>query len=128
MRRQVDNSVLEMALLGYNAKLNEVIEKMAEIERQLGVRHVSRTASRETATAPASKQKRKLSAAGKQAIRAALKKRWAAYHAKTSTAKPATKTAKRAKRTLSSAAKARLAANLAKARAAKAKKRAAGSA
>ena len=120
MRRQIDRSVLEMALVGYNAKLDEVIQKMAEIERHLGVRSkgVAAQAAPENATT-AAKPRRKLSAAGKKAIRAALKKRWAAFHAQggKSIAKPARKA-------MSPAAKARLAANLAKARAAKANKRA----
>jgi len=126
MRRQVDNSLLEMALIGYNAKLNEIVEKMTEIKRALAGEPAAAPAAGTPAKVAGPKGKRKLSAAGKQAIRAALQKRWAAYHAKTSSAKPAAKTAK--KRTLSPAAKARLAANLAKARAAKANKRAAGAA
>uniref|UniRef100_Q02AS4 Uncharacterized protein n=1 Tax=Solibacter usitatus (strain Ellin6076) TaxID=234267 RepID=Q02AS4_SOLUE len=120
MRRQIDNSILEMALVGYNAKLDEVIQKMADIERQLGVRGKGTTAAAAPASAVASaKPRRKLSAAGKKAIREALKKRWAAFHAQGGKA-----AARPAKRTMSPAAKARLAANLAKARAAKASKRA----
>src|SRR6266536_6684683 len=122
MRRQIDNSVLEMALVGYNAKLNEVMQKMADIERQLGGHGGAAPDGDGPSKTTGSKPKRKLSAAGKQAIRAALQKRWAAYHAKSSGAKPAAKAANKPKRTLSAAAKARLAANLAKARAAKAKK------
>ena len=71
------------------------------------------------------RRKRKLSAAGKRAIQAAVKRRWAEFHAKTGVVKTAVKKANKPKRTMSPAAKARLAANLAKARAAKASKRAA---
>jgi hypothetical protein len=119
MRRQIDHSILEMALVGYNAKLEEVIQKMADIERQLGVR--SKSAAIPGASADATiavKPRRKLRAAGKKAIRAALKKRWAAFHAQGGKA-----IAKPARKAMSPAAKARLAANLAKARAAKANKR-----
>jgi hypothetical protein len=71
-----------------------------------------------TASAPA-KAKRKLSAAGRAAIVAATKKRWAAIH---KAEKPATKTVP-AKKKMSPARKAALVANLAKARAARAAKR-----
>ncbi len=124
MRRQIDRSILEMALVGYNAKREEVIQKMAEIERQLGIRRIGAPASKVAAEAPtATTPKRTMSAAGKRAIRAALKKRWAAFHAKAGALKPVRKIAKKSKRTLSPAAKAKLMANLAKARAAKANKR-----
>ena len=126
MRRQIDNAVLEMALVGFNAKHDEVVQKMADIERQLGVWRKGASAPSAAAKTPtaAAKPKRKLSAAGKRAIRAALQKRWAAFHAKTDGVKPAKQSAKKSKRTMSPAIKARLVANLAKARAAKAKKRA----
>jgi hypothetical protein len=126
MRRQIDNAVLEMALVGFNAKHDEVVQKMADIERQLGVWRKGASAPSAAAKTPtaAAKPKRKLSAAGKRAIRAALQKRWAAFHAKTDGVKPAKQSAKKSKRTMSPAIKARLVAKLAKARAAKAKKRA----
>ena len=127
VRRQIDNTLLEMALVGLKARRDEVIRKMADIERQLGGhRKVASvpTAAADTSTAAAKpKPKRKLSAAGKRAIRAALKKRWAAFHAKAGAAKPAKQGAKKPKRTMSPAVKARLAANLAIARAVKANKR-----
>ena len=126
VRRQIDNTLLEMALVGLKAKRDEVIQKMADIERQLGVHRKGASASGAEAgtSAAAAKPKRKLSAAGKRAIRVALKKRWAAFHAKAGAVKPAKQGAKKPKRTMSPAAKARLAANLAIARAAKANKRA----
>jgi hypothetical protein len=73
------------------------------------------------------KAKRTMSAKGKAAIRAALQKRWAAFHAKADAGKPAGKTAAKAspkkavpakaapKKKLSGVAKAKLVANLAKA-------------
>jgi hypothetical protein len=126
MRRQIDNAVLEMALVGFNARRAEVVQKMADIERQLGLRRKGASAPCAAAKMPTAeaKPKRKMSAAGKKAIRAALKKRWAAFHLKTDAVKPARQRAKKPKRTMSPAIKARLAANLAKARAAKANKRA----
>jgi hypothetical protein len=124
MRRQIDNSVLEMALVGYNAKRDELVQKMADIERELGGHRKGAAASSVAAKAPvAAKPKRTMSTAGKKAIRAALKKRWAVFHAKTGSAKAAKQNATKPKRTMSPAVKARLVANLAKARAAKANKR-----
>jgi hypothetical protein len=126
VRRQIDNTLLEMALVGLNARRDEVIRKMADIERQLGGHPKMASASNRSvrASAAAAKPKRKLSAAGKRAILAALKRRWAAFHAKADGVKPAKQSAKKSKRTMPPAIKARLVANLAKARAAKAKKRA----
>jgi len=126
VRRQIDNDLLEMALLGYKTKREEVMVKMAEIEGMLRgqARGVS-ASSANTATPSASKPKRKLSAAGRRAIRAGVKKRWAAFHAKSSAPKTVTKAKGKAKRVLSPSAKAKLTANLALARAARAQKRAA---
>jgi len=126
MRRQIDNSVLEMALVGYNAKRDEVLQKMADIERRLGIRRKSgpNPAVSPNATTSA-RAKRTMSAAARKRIAAAQKKRWAAFHAKAGAPKPATQSAKQPRRKMSPEAKARLVANLAKARAAKAVKRAA---
>jgi hypothetical protein len=127
VRRQIDKTTLEMALVGLKTKRDGVIRKMADIERRMGVHRIGTPTSGAEAGTPAAaaKPKRKLSAAGKRAIRAAVKKRWAAFHAKAGAAKPAKQGAKKPKRTMSPAVKAKLAANLALARAARAKKRAA---
>ena len=127
MRRQIDNDLLEMALLGYKTKRDEVISRMAEIEGLLRGQGRGASASGANTSTPATagKPKRKLSAAGRRAIRAGVKKRWAAYHAQTGALKPTKKAAKKAKRVLSPSAKAKLTANLALARAARAQKRAA---
>lgn len=76
MRRQIDNSVLEMALVGYNAKRDEVVQKMADIERQLGVRRKGSSAPKgavSTVTADG-KSQRTMSAAARKRIAAAQKK------------------------------------------------------
>ena len=130
MRRQIDSSVLEMALVGYESERRKIEEAIAAIRSQLGVRSKSASAPTVVAKTPTAKSrpKRQMSAAGKRAIRAALKKRWAAFHAKADAAKPKKKTAtkKAAPRKAVSAevTKKRIAA-LAKARAAKAAKKAA---
>jgi hypothetical protein len=121
MPKQLDRSVLEMALIGYAEQRRIIEEKIADIQKQLGGR-----TSHIAASGDGAKPRRKMSAKGKAAIRAAQKKRWAEFHAKAE--KPARKVAvKKAapKRKLSPARKAALVANLAKARAAKAAKKAA---
>jgi hypothetical protein len=65
-----------------------------------------------------------MSAAGKRAIRQAVKKRWAAFHAKSE--RPATEKKTKKKKRLSPARRAALLLNLKKARAARAAKRTAG--
>ena len=125
MRRQIDTEVLEMALVGFQAKRAEVLRAMAEIEQQLGgARRTVPATVVASEPGSVSRPKRKLSAAGKRAIQEAVKRRWATFHAKAGAVKPAKQKASKPKRTMSPAAKARLAANLAKARAAKASKRA----
>lgn len=131
MRRQIDKSVLEMALVGYESERRKIEDAMAAIHNLLGVRSKGASAStvgvasKPTAEA---KPKRKMSAAGKRAIRAALKKRWAEFHAKAKAEKPvkqtATKKAAR-KKAVSADVKQKRIAALAKARQAKAAKRAA---
>jgi hypothetical protein len=98
----------------------DAIRRMREAQqrRWAKVRGESEAPAPVTAPAPA-KAKRKLSAAGRAAIDAATKKRWAAIQ---KAEKPATKTAP-AKKKMSPARKAALVANLAKARAARAAKR-----
>ena len=124
MRRQIEHAVLEMALVGYNAKLDEVNQKMSDIERQLGIRCKSGPTPAVSPNATvATRPKRTMSVAARKRIAAAQKKRWAAFHAKAGAPKPATQSAKKPKRKMSPDAKARLVANLAKARAAKAVKR-----
>jgi hypothetical protein len=109
---QIDRLTLEMALIGYEAERQKIEAAMAAIRKQVN----GHTATPAVVGEP--RPKRILSAAAKQSIAAAQRKRWAAYHAeqKGRSAKTAPK------RKLSGAAKARLAANLAKARAAKAAK------
>jgi hypothetical protein len=122
---RIENSVLEMALVGYQAELNKIEEKMADIRRQLGGR-VSHNATPIRADEANPKRKRNLSAAARRRIGAAQRKRWQAFHAQQNGAakpKAAVEVAKAApKRKLSPAARAKLVANLAKARAAKAAK------
>jgi hypothetical protein len=118
MPKQLDPSMLGMALIGYEAERRRIDLKIAEIQGQLGGRTQYVAASTDGA-----KPRRILSPAARKRIAAAQKKRWAAFH-RSKAEKPAPKKAA-AKRKLSPAAKANLVANLKKARAAKAAKKAA---
>ena len=121
----MDSSILSAALIGYEVQLQKLQTAIAEIQSQLGHRP---TRSAAPVAAGALKPKGQMSAKGKAAIRAAQKKRWEAFHAKT--AKPAAKKVAlkkdAPKRKLSPEQRAALIANLAKARAARAAKRLAG--
>jgi hypothetical protein len=68
-----DTSLLEAALVGYQARLTEIQQAMAEIRRTLGQKRAAPAAS----TKPA---KRRMSAAGRRRIAAAQRKRWAEYN------------------------------------------------
>jgi hypothetical protein len=117
-----------MALVGLNARRDEIIQRMAELQRQLGVRSKGAAASMATQGPTAvNKVKRVMSAAARKRIADAQKLRWAKF--RKSAEKPAAAAKKAApKRKLSAAAKANLVANLAKARAAKAAKKTEGEA
>jgi hypothetical protein len=74
MRKQTDNSLIEMALIGYTVKRDDIVQRMADIRRQLEGR-ASAPAAKLTANA---KRKHKISAAGRARIAEAQRRRWAA--------------------------------------------------
>jgi hypothetical protein len=123
MQKKFDPSILEAALVGYQAELQKIDEKLTAIRKQLGGR-VNIPVLTPAVSSDGSRPKRQMSASGKRRIAEAQKKRWRKFHAKQ---KAASATPKKAapKRKLSPARRAALAANLAKARAAKAAKKAA---
>ena len=121
MAKPLDRSVLEMALIGYQRSLENIQEKMADIQRQLGIRPAKAAAPAATGEA---KPKRQMSAVARKRIALAQKKRWAAFHQAEAPAPAPKKVA--VKRRLSPVRKAALLANLAKARAAKAAKKSKG--
>ena len=90
-------SLLEAALLGYQQRKAEIDAKMAEIQEQLKGRGSAQSAPAtggETRSAAAPRKgRRKMSAAGKAHIIAALKKRWAAFHKAQAAAKTTGKAA-----------------------------------
>ena len=115
MNTNLDKTVLQMALVGYEAEARKVRERIAAITSELGGRTPKAAASSDGAP-------RRMSASARRRIAAAQKKRWAAFHAGQ---RPKAPKAAQPKRKMSASTKRKLAANLAKARAAKAAKAAA---
>lgn len=94
-----DIQLLEAALIGYQHQRDELEQKIADLQRQIGGHPVSRDGAQR-----GTRMKRQLSAAARQRIAQAQKKRWAAYKAqrgKTAASKPK-------KRVLSAAGRARI--------------------
>jgi hypothetical protein len=107
---KVDNTLLEMAIVGYETEVARISAKIADLKARLGKRGPGRPKG--TAAAPASAtateqaapaKRRTMSAAGRARIAAAQRARWAAL--KNQQAKPAKRAgaAKGKKRKLSAA-------------------------
>jgi hypothetical protein len=71
-----DNSLLEAALLGYQAELARITTAIADIQKQLGHRNGKRAAAPFESVTPA-KKKHRISAEGRARIAEAQRKRWA---------------------------------------------------
>ena len=78
MPKQTDSSLLEMALVGYEAQLETIAAKMSEIQARLGKAGKHGSAGKARANAG---KTRVLSVAARKRIAAAQKKRWAKFHA-----------------------------------------------
>jgi hypothetical protein len=74
-----DQSLLQAALVGYQARIVEIENAMADIRQQLGQKPASAAAPVKVVKVAG---RRKMSAAGRKRIAAAQKKRWADYNAK----------------------------------------------
>jgi hypothetical protein len=125
-----DAHLLEAALIGYQAQVDRITAAIREIEKRLGTTRGRTGTNPPAPSVDSPRLKRKITAKGRAAIRAAVKRRWAAFRAAQKTGKPKS-TGKSAakpapKRKLSPAARAKVVANLRKARAAKAAKKTAG--
>jgi hypothetical protein len=77
-QRTFDVTTLQMALVGYEAEIEKIENKIREIRSQLNGAAVPAV----TATPKAAGGRRKLSAGARARIAAAQKKRWAEYHKK----------------------------------------------
>lgn len=71
----LDIATLQAALIGYQAKHDEITAKMADIRKRI---HGGDEPFPLVKGSP--RKKRKMSAAGRKAISEATKKRWAEYH------------------------------------------------
>jgi hypothetical protein len=98
---KTDNTILEMAIVGYQSQLEKLSAKIAEIKSQLGQRGPGRPKAAATVTDHAGVRRKGLSASARARIAAAQKARWAAYR-KGRTA-PAKAIAEKPKRKLSAA-------------------------
>ena len=99
----LDNTILEAALIGYEAERQRISNAIAEIRAQLGERDGRRRGRPASGmgSAQAGPKRRRLSAAAKKRIAAAQKARWAAYHKERG--EPAQAQPVKAKRKLSAA-------------------------
>jgi hypothetical protein len=70
-----DNSLLQAALIGYQHQLASVTAKIADIKERLGVS--GRKSAAAPSTADPKPRKHRISAAGRERIAAAQRKRWA---------------------------------------------------
>ena len=117
---QLNRAIIEAAIVGFERQKESIDEIIAELRAQLDGAAGSKANVAEST--PRTKARRRISAAGRKAIAAAQKARWA-LQKKTASGKNAlTATRTAPKRKLSPATKAKLVANLKKARAAKAAK------
>ena len=78
--------IIEAAIIGFEAQKKQIDETISELRAQLGTPAPAKKRGRkpniaEAAAAP-TKPKRKMSAAGRKAIRDAVKRRWTAVRAK----------------------------------------------
>jgi hypothetical protein len=76
---QIDHSILEAALVGYQFQLKAVQEKIAVLRAQMG--HKAAHATVSPASTDGAPKKRTMSASARKRIAAAQKKRWAEFHA-----------------------------------------------
>ena len=71
---RLDNSILEAALLGYQAEQKRIQAAIADIQKRLGGKSTTAPKS----APPARRKKHRISAEGRARIAAAQRKRWAA--------------------------------------------------
>ena len=80
-----DNTLLEMAIVGYQSEIAKILAKMADIKAQLGQSGPKAAATGTDHTAP--QKRRRISKAGRARIAAAQRKRWAAQRQQQATKK-----------------------------------------
>jgi hypothetical protein len=99
---KLDNSILEMAVRGYEAERDRISMAMAEIRAKLGLRGPGRPPLAATGADHTAPKKRTMSASARARIAAAQRARWQAY--KKAKAEPAPAQAEKPKKRKLSAA------------------------
>jgi hypothetical protein len=110
---QLTKEIISAAILGFEEQKNRIDVQIAELRAMISPSSNGSQASARTAPQPAKHSRRRMSAAGRRAIAAGQRKRWAASAAKNLVAPP------KPKRKLSAAGKAAIVAALKKRWAAK---------
>jgi hypothetical protein len=93
---QHDTSLLQAALVGYNAELARVNAAIAALEQHLGKRSDGAPQAPLTKAAPAPRKRHRISPEGRARIAAAQRKRWAQVRKSRQVASPGPASAKRA--------------------------------
>ena len=73
---RLDNTLLEAALLGYQAEQKRIQAAIADLQKRIGGK--SATPKSSAPSPPAARKKHRISAEGRARIAAAQRKRWAA--------------------------------------------------
>lgn len=76
-----DHSLLEMALIGYEAAKETIDSKISDIKKIIGSGRKVLSAAVESVAAAPARKRRTMSAAGRKRVAAAQRKRWAALRA-----------------------------------------------
>jgi hypothetical protein len=111
MARQLTTEILNAALENLSAKRHEIDEQIAEIKRLLGGSRNGASKNGASAASEPAGRKHRISAAGRRAIAAAQRRRWAEQKGATGTS---TAKVKKPKRKLSAAGRAAIVAALKK--------------
>jgi hypothetical protein len=76
----MDNFILEAAIEGLEAEKIRINATIERIRQMMGAKPVGKASGNTKATPKAKGKKRTMSAAGRAAVKAGQKKRWAAFH------------------------------------------------
>jgi hypothetical protein len=74
---RLDNTLLEAALLGYQAEQKRIQAAIADLQKRIGSKGATPKSS-SSSSQPAARKKHRISAEGRARIAAAQRKRWAA--------------------------------------------------
>lgn len=81
MPMQMDSTLLQMALIGFETERQKIKDKIADIQRELsGKERAHGAGAPADGNTPMKRRRRTMSASARKRIAAAQKKRWAEYH------------------------------------------------